>query len=367
MRSSNQTDNIAIDVTTHDQEPVDQSIVRSTEESIQPTYIISEGEINSNSIIDLVIRTIHNSSFSLAIGQDKLILDVKCLLKDLTDIEVERQRLIFRGAVLEDDRRVDSYAISSGNILHLVTRPANFRELQTIAETSLQSTQQELNNSLFTSIQQLQQRATEAMSSISNNSAQLLSQLSSINDNSILSGTTSEESHNSSSLEHIHQGLLGLNTLRHYQRIEESRPQFVLGQWVDCKDTVNQWLEATVLQVDNDNNRVFIHYNGWPSRWDEWIDMTSPRLSLFRSRTSQTVRPEFTSPYPRTILPTAPAISPHDIRNMLPDILFHIQSVIPMWQRVTELVSDVSFASFEFFECIKIMYLESKILIDSEL
>ena len=33
---------------------------------------------------------------------------------------------------------------------------------------------------------------------------------------------------------------------------------------------------------------VYVHYNGWPSRWDEWIPVDSPRLAPFRTRTSRT-------------------------------------------------------------------------------
>ena len=60
---------------------------------------------------------------------------------------------------------------------------------------------------------------------------------------------------------------------------------FVVGQWIDALDTVEQWLEATVLELSSDSTQVLVHYNGWPSRWDEWIDVRSPRLSPFRTKT----------------------------------------------------------------------------------
>ena len=40
--------------------------------------------------------------------------------------------------------------------------------------------------------------------------------------------------------------------------------------WVDVKDTIDQWLEAQIINIADD--KIFIHYNGWGSRWDEWID-----------------------------------------------------------------------------------------------
>ena len=45
--------------------------------------------------------------------------------------------------------------------------------------------------------------------------------------------------------------------------------RFFLGQWVDALDTVNKWLEATVVAIRD--SFVFIHYNGWDRRWDEWL------------------------------------------------------------------------------------------------
>lgn len=41
---------------------------------------------------------------------------------------------------------------------------------------------------------------------------------------------------------------------------------FFVGQWLDVKDTVNQWLEATVMEINRRERLVKIHYNGWPVR-----------------------------------------------------------------------------------------------------
>lgn len=77
-------------------------------------------------------------------------------------------------------------------------------------------------------------------------------------------------------------------------RLQE--PEFKLGQWIDVKDTVGQWLEAQVTKVQD--NRVFVHFNGWGTRWDEWIDKDSPRISQFRTYTVQSPLNPFLSPYP---------------------------------------------------------------------
>ena len=51
-------------------------------------------------------------------------------------------------------------------------------------------------------------------------------------------------------------------TLDQNQNQSENR-RFHVGQWIDVKDTVSQWLEATIVQVDEEGKRVFVHYNGW--------------------------------------------------------------------------------------------------------
>ena len=66
-----------------------------------------------------------------------------------------------------------------------------------------------------------------------------------------------------------------------------SKKKFEIGEWVDVKDTTDNWLEGQIINKRNINNKiqVLIHYNGWGNRWDEWIDQSSNRLSFFRTYT----------------------------------------------------------------------------------
>jgi len=75
-----------------------------------------------------------------------------------------------------------------------------------------------------------------------------------------------------------------------------SKSKYEVGQWVDVKDTIDQWLEAQVIQVRN--NQAYVHYNGWGTRWDEWIDFSSPRIANFKTYTMQSPTTMFLSPYP---------------------------------------------------------------------
>lgn len=76
---------------------------------------------------------------------------------------------------------------------------------------------------------------------------------------------------------------------------------FRLGQWVDVLDTVNQWLEAQIVEVREADQMVYINYNGWASRWDEWLECSSLRIQLFRTHTKQGVYAAMQSPVPMVI------------------------------------------------------------------
>jgi hypothetical protein len=114
-------------------------------------------------------------------------------------------------------------------------------------------------------------------------------------------------------------------------------PRLYNGQWLDVLDTVNQWLEATV--IDTDDNRVYVHYNGWPSRWDEWLDVSSPRVAPFRTWTVHSSATPNTSPSPVSYMNTslAPVVGVNDIRYVLPRVDALLHSVLPLFNRVAQL------------------------------
>jgi len=51
------------------------------------------------------------------------------------------------------------------------------------------------------------------------------------------------------------------------------------GDLVDAKDTLGTWRVAEVIEIDSENEKLIIHYTGWPSKWDEDIRMDSTRLA----------------------------------------------------------------------------------------
>jgi len=56
-----------------------------------------------------------------------------------------------------------------------------------------------------------------------------------------------------------------------------------VGDIVDCKDTCDQWIEAQIKAVRPD--AFFVHYIGWKSGWDEWVQFSDNRLALRHTHT----------------------------------------------------------------------------------
>lgn len=54
---------------------------------------------------------------------------------------------------------------------------------------------------------------------------------------------------------------------------------FRLGKLIEASDTQDNWLMALIIDEDLLHNMVKIKYLGWSSKFDEWINVESPRLS----------------------------------------------------------------------------------------
>ncbi|EGZ06736.1 hypothetical protein PHYSODRAFT_565722 [Phytophthora sojae] len=122
------------------------------------------------------------------------------------------------------------------------------------------------------------------------------------------------------------------------QSVRRRPRQFFVGQWLDVKDTVNQWLESTVMDIAD--GKVLIHYHGWPARWDEWIDFDSDRIAAFRTRTLHTQNMQRMSPVPTTRVPSAPRVGDNDVRRMVVDVRNLMREMMPHIDRLTELCED---------------------------
>lgn len=74
-------------------------------------------------IIEIYIRTLDSSQLPLRVRRDVQVLALKQQAEALLSIPSERQRLIFSGRVLKDERTLSDYGVQDGCVLHCVPRP----------------------------------------------------------------------------------------------------------------------------------------------------------------------------------------------------------------------------------------------------
>lgn len=227
-------------------------------------------------VLELVIKTINNETHNVTISSTDSVSNLKIIIRDLTSVNESRQRLIYKGRVLLDNSLICDNNIESGHTIHMVARPLNFQE----TEQSAQSNQQTFNS----------ENTNGSPSNLGVAHATVLP----------VSSVGNDENGAANYMEHIRQNLLTLHTLMStmdslpvnapqpsvmyvdaenedseansvgnrstahpVRRNEERTRKFFVGQWVDVKDTVSQWLEATILDVDDQEEKIFVHYNGW--------------------------------------------------------------------------------------------------------
>lgn len=338
----------------------------------------------------IAVKTVGQSDFPspdfvIQVQPDDDITTLYDQIEEFTGLKASQQRLIYRGRIIRgadsecdpvnDEPKVkDVVGLADGQTIHLVPRP----EPPVVEAVTPERSQVELPDANDVSMATRTRLAEAAESS---SSAALLAALLG------LSNVDDEESYDENlsvgqqlarlrsarirnrnrrpnhrltqfdlevpdpgSMEPVRQGLMTLHTLLEGSSCNQnSGRQFYRGQWIDCRDTVNQWLEATVVEVlkphqilprqvmsnppdrnlfpsypttdpavsANDyegrmrlllepadespldfdchfykqrgNNEgvhlLLVHYNGWPHRWDEWIRSDSERIRPFRTRT----------------------------------------------------------------------------------
>ena len=54
-------------------------------------------------------------------------------------------------------------------------------------------------------------------------------------------------------------------TIRNWRNFEE-------GDVIDAQDTCGTWYSAVVVEVNQEIQKIFVHFEEWPAMYDEWID-----------------------------------------------------------------------------------------------
>lgn len=241
--------------------------------------------------VRLKVRTLTNSQFEVRLLLTSNVAELKEVIRSRTNVPVAQQRIIYRGRQLKNEDVLKDFGMTDGHVLQLVAQTGEAPEPEAVRWTV------EPPTTLFTRRRRRLQRRREL---------EITDRFEAISQNLTTIG--------------------GLFEARRTMPVETEPNVFdfkdrvlEVGLWIDVKDTVDQWLEAQVIQLqDSDSGKLaYVHYNGWPSRWDEWIEVGSPRIQPFRTHTRQSLQAQMLSPLPNTPLDAEnmPATRTHELNE----------------------------------------------------
>ena len=81
-----------------------------------------EDEVVVEDGFTVFIKELTGRTYTLIIGADNTVEDLKTLLNNQSNIPVDQQRLIFSGKQMENDRTMDYYNVRYECTIHLVLR-----------------------------------------------------------------------------------------------------------------------------------------------------------------------------------------------------------------------------------------------------
>lgn len=251
--------------------------------------------------LTITVKSLDGQSLEVTLAATTLVRDLKGVVEERWEVPANRQRLLYRAQVLEDTQPLNAYALQSGAVVGLVSNLQ--REAQEEGD----------QNDPLADIVRLVSGAPAALISRRPRRQPVRRDI-----------TEAER------VEAMRQNLLTLQSLLDSRNrtppegdqllgFDYGRRALSKGMWVDVKDTVDQWLEAQIIDMRTTatGTMVFVHYNGWPSRWDEWIDSKSPRIQPLRAKTFQSISAPMHSPYP-VVAPDPPEAIPapaHDLND----------------------------------------------------
>ena len=238
-------------------------------------------ESKNNEEISIKIQTLDNT-YSFKINQSSTILQLKEEISKKYNIPIDKQRLIFQGKFLKENDKLSFYKISEGCVIQLIAKSLEEKNNPNHSESNNQN-----NNGRFNEVYPIIQipfRTNRRRRRIAMPHFDIGEYLEGFYQNLI-------------SLDNFEKCKTVFNAnKRTIEAFDFSKSTYEVGEWVDVKDTINQWLEAQVIKVQN--NKAYVHYNGWGTRWDEWIEFNSPRMRNFKTYTLQTPLAFSESPYP---------------------------------------------------------------------
>ena len=240
--------------------------------------------------VNLFIYTLDGQSFIISADLSKSVQFLKTQIQTHSGIPLHRQRLLYKSAQLKNNELLKNYSIHPGDSLYLVAK----QELEADPLTHFAHALIVRNLRMYRRLRQTQSRPM---------TIEMLLQV-------------------------LTQHTLTIDSVMNKRGVS-----IEVGQWVDVKDTVDQWLEAEI--IGRDGEMVYVHYNGWPERWDEWIHIDSERIQPFRTKTFQTLGSTSRSPVPATRpLGAIQNLDTFELADVNRRFTRHLISMVHQWQGI---------------------------------
>ena len=289
--------------------------------------------MNENEIT-IKIKTMNTTTFPINIYKKAKISELKSEIFKKVRIHSNNQKLIFQGKVLDNNKFISDYKIEQYDVIHLVETDSrgyqdppsnNNNNTNSNIDTTLNEYERMINsifpplNSIFNNFRTNNSNnnnnnniTNQNQNSINNINANNSSDTEGIFDsfkyllkyktyNFPRSGEVITQ--NFDNLYNMYNNLIDLNmeNSKSIKKLYSSNynTKFKVGQWVDIKDRYDTWIEGQITSINN--NKVKVHYLGMPPNMNEWIDIKSERLAIFRTYTSQKDLKNFYSLYPNKI------------------------------------------------------------------
>ena len=264
--------------------------------------------MEKDEVILIKIKTLDNQ-ININIRKNATLAELKEKINQLLSVPLANQRLIYQGKILQNNsEKIKHYKIANESVVHLVVRKVTLSD---------DTNQNNNTNNNINNINHIQNEENNSEHSAGTNNTGM--GFIRLNHNT----TRRLQRKNmhfdpSDCIETLYQNILVINhllklrnnfTISNFMQNKTIIPfnlnkkKFEVGEWVDIKDTTDNWLEGQIINKRTINNKVqfLIHYSGWGGRWDEWIDQSSQRLSYFRTYTLQSIQSVLLSPNPTLV------------------------------------------------------------------
>ena len=289
--------------------------------------------------ITIKIKTLNSTTFPININKRAKISELKSAIFQKVRIHSNNQKLIFQGKVLENSKTLTDYKIEQYDVIHLVeTDSSQYQEPPSSNSNSNANSSlgeyERLINSIFPPLDHIlgNLRGNNNNNSINNRNNINNNQINSnnnINNNGNSINIINESNNDTEGIYDSFKHLLKYKTYN-YTRAGEVITQnidnlynmynnlielnidntknlkklyslnyntkFKVGQWIDIKDRFDNWIEGQITGIID--QKIKVQYIGMPPNMNEWINVTSDRIALFRTYTLQKNLKNFFSLYP---------------------------------------------------------------------